>query len=1378
MALVPTSLCAQSPGPAPQTPTIALYNYAPYQATPNYVRFGAPILFSGRILPADATGTLTYSVDNIPTQTVALAPQSPGEYIALGDSITYAGYIADPTQRYQSLVGQALNLNVSSYASPGYTACDEMLLNVIPNNVGITTTSRPLYSLLIGTNDLAQFGVGPGEALFNLCHQAALTWLGVARQNKILIGDAGVTIQSGTWTSSAAFSSCCLSQLTNTAGTGTVRFTFTTSGGAAYLWYLVQAATAGSFAVSVDSGPPGSATSTLMMPTLDTVTSTYALLRIPVAAGTHTFDIAAQSGTVTLFGMGTAPPAGPSSTVPTVIATDVINALNGPTPGIPEYTSDIQANVALLHSDGLDIRFAPTRGYMLGTPAEMMDSRHPNALGLSELAQAIEAVVTPSSPAQDTLPVARADFSTNSLAIGSHTIDVAYSGDQKYAPAYSGTNMVIYDASSTTTVTSDAPIYPVQTPITLTAAVPQANANGSVTFIDATASGNVTLGSAWINGIVFGSAQLTLPSLPAGQHTLLAQYAGDVHYNGSSSAAIRVNVSGSYTTTTLSAPGTKYFGGTAIPLTATIAPAYASGTVAFLDGTSVLSQAQLVNGVANFNATALATGLHALSASFSGNTTQDSSQSPVLSIEIDSNPTTVALSSLPASVPYGTATALQATVSPTSATGTVSFTDSFVPSGQAGTQAVSQPLGQPALTNGVAALTLASLAPGTHSIAAAYSGDAFDLPSLSSTVVTQITLDASTTTLAPIPATLTYGTTLTLTASIGPAASTGTVTFTDSIAGTLAQLPIVNGSATFSTASLAPGAHSVSAAYSGDSFRGPSTSAALSTTINPIASSIVLAQPPATVYAGNPLSLSATIAPAAATGTVLFRDATFGVLGQATVAHGIANLTLTNPATGTYTITAAYSGDSDNTPATSNAVTTQVILTATTTTLTTSAPSVTVGAPLTLTASVSVASATGTIVFFDGASSIGSALAVNGQASLVVSSFAPGIHTLHATYSGDALNAASSSANITQTVTSGITSTTLTLAQNSVIAGTSLTFNVKVATSYTTPTGTITIRSGSHILASGPVANAVPGAGYATLTVNSATLGLGTFAVAAYYSGDADDQLSDSSATPLSVTVLAIPTAATLTLSAAQVPVQGSVTLTVTVTSAATPPTGSVAILNNGNSIATAQLNASGIATVSIPAPPIGSYTLTAAYTPTGLFAAATSGTQALIVTRPLTASFSPSTITAARGTTANATLLLTPLSGFSGSIQTLCQTTSTYLTCSLNAPANVAGPVNIPVQIAIAKNIAASATPTRPGTFRTASAAALVLLLPFCLRRRPNLRLVSLVFAYAIGILYLGGCAEGGDFNAVPPGPQTVAITITAAATPYTSDLTVNISQ
>src|SRR5215831_16783282 len=84
------------------------------------------------------------------------------------------------------------------------------------------------------------------------------------------------------------------------------------------------------------------------------------------------------------------------------------------------------------------------------------------------------------------------------------------------------------------------------------------------------------------------------------------------------------------------------------------------------------------------------------------------------------------------------------------------------------------------------------------------------------------------------------------------------------------------------------------------------------------------------------------------------------------------------------------------------------------TTLTTSANPSVFGQPVTLTAAVPAA-ATGKVTFLDGSAIMGVAAVSAGQATLTTSLLAAGARSLRAFYGGDAGNAATISASLTQT---------------------------------------------------------------------------------------------------------------------------------------------------------------------------------------------------------------------------------------------------------------------------------------------------------------------------------------------------------------------------
>jgi hypothetical protein len=378
-----------------------------------------------------------------------------------------------------------------------------------------------------------------------------------------------------------------------------------------------------------------------------------------------------------------------------------------------------------------------------------------------------------------------------------------------------------------------------------------------------------------------------------------------------------------------------------------------------------------------------------------------------------------------------------------------------------------------------------------------------------------------------------------------------------------------------------------------------------------------------------------------------------------------------------------------------------------------------------------------------------------------------GTHALRASYSGNAIGAASNSASVAEIISADTTSTALTLAQASVIAASTATANVSVSSAYTVPTGTITLRSGATVLAYGPLANGSTGVAYATLSFNAATLGLGSFPLLASYSGDSGDQASTSSAA--TETVIPISTALALNISASSIAAQGSVTLTATVTATSTP-TGSVTFLSNGSAIATVALTAGSAPATFTPAS-VGTYLLTATYAPGGLFGAApASPAQTLTVVPPVSLTLSPATVSATRGSTETANLTIAPNFGFTGAIQTQCQTSAAWIACDIAAPASISGAVTIPVHILIAQTTA-RISPRNPAWL----VSALALSLPFLIPRRNRRRfgMASILLVAASGIASCG--ASGYSF---PVGPQSATITTTAAGTPTVTTLTINITQ
>jgi hypothetical protein len=231
------------------------------------------------------------------------------------------------------------------------------------------------------------------------------------------------------------------------------------------------------------------------------------------------------------------------------------------------------------------------------------------------------------------------------------------------------------------------------------------------------------------------------------------------------------------------------------------------------------------------------------------------------------------------------------------------------------------------------------------------------------------------------------------------------------------------------------------------------------------------------------------------TGTVTFFVSGTPVQTTALV-DGVAKwLTGTLPV-GSSVLSATYSGD-PNFVASAGSITQVVNKAPSSVVLTSSAPVSQVTRTVTFTATVTPAAATGAVLFtFDrGLPSVTTrtAAVVNGVATLGISSLVLGTHTVDATYSGDGSYLSSTSAPITQTIRTIITTTSVVPSANPSVWGQSVTFTAVVA-----PVGAI-----------GTVTFSVDGAPVAAAAVDAAgqarvvlvDLAVGAHTVTASYSG-------------------------------------------------------------------------------------------------------------------------------------------------------------------------------------------------------------------------------------------------------------------------------------
>ena len=111
-------------------------------------------------------------------------------YWAFGDSITHGvGFVGAETANYAYLLAAAYHLTFVNNARSGDQACD-VWSQMYDTGAGYTRQAAPLFSLMIGTNDVDNRGTGAYEAVFTACDLSALSWLGTPRTAKVLAGDA------------------------------------------------------------------------------------------------------------------------------------------------------------------------------------------------------------------------------------------------------------------------------------------------------------------------------------------------------------------------------------------------------------------------------------------------------------------------------------------------------------------------------------------------------------------------------------------------------------------------------------------------------------------------------------------------------------------------------------------------------------------------------------------------------------------------------------------------------------------------------------------------------------------------------------------------------------------------------------------------------------------------------------------------------------------------------------------------------------------------------------------------------------------------------------------------------------------------------------
>jgi autotransporter-associated beta strand protein len=832
------------------------------------------------------------------------------------------------------------------------------------------------------------------------------------------------------------------------------------------------------------------------------------------------------------------------------------------------------------------------------------------------------------------------------LAVGGYSATATYNGDGNFntSSTQRGLSLTVNRDSSTVHLSSNLTTAVAGQTVVFTATIsvnpfappawgPGATPSGTVQFFDGQTpvdTENVTFNSLTNHY----EAVCSTNTLSIGIHTIRAEYSGNQQLNGNSDV-LPVNVTKITTVTTLTASAPVWFYHQTITFTATVTrqspgTGVPAGTVTFYDTDTnhFLASGNLdVNGVASFQISTLPLGTHNIFAVYGGSPVDFTSTSNILSQPVVYASTTSVVSSLnPAQ--YGQSVTFTATVvagpgTPAGApvpTGSVSFFDN-------GSLLNTINLD----TTGHARYSTSSLGLGSHPITAIYSGSSFY--AAGSAALTQSVLSPTTTTVRVDINPSTYGQVITFTTAVvatapGAPTPTGNVTFLDGSNPLTTTTLDGSGHATFSTALLSAGPHTIKVQYVGDGTDAASTSAVpVNQTVRQDGTSMTLTTSsglvggvPTSTY-GEPVTFTATVTQASPgtlkpVGSVVFHDGSTVLATVSLNASGVATcMTQTLAAGRLHAITATYAGNTNFGPSTGVVTGGQFVTADGTTMAVTASPSTAFySQPVTFTATLSPVGPgtlppSGVPVIFREGSSVLATVNTNssGVATYTTSTLPLGGHTITASFAGNTNYTGSSNSASTSVIQDGST-TTLTSSPNPSNFGQVVTF-----------TATVKAASPGIGVPGGSVSFSVDGGAAQTKTLNAsgvATLALSNLArgfhtITVSYAGNANYSGSGNSLTQVVRAQSAISLASSLNPAF----VNQSITFTAVVAPVNRPsgfpmPTGTVTFYDGSAVLATAVPidPTTGVATFTTSALGVATHSISAKYNGDGYYTTVSSG--------------------------------------------------------------------------------------------------------------------------------------------------------------------------
>ena len=1067
-------------------------------AAPSSTPYTNPVLLSVSGIPGDATGTVTFKTGAATLCTATLPSKSCPTSLTLGAasySVTavYSGdanYVGSSAPTSFTITKAATAVNAA--ATPSSTSYGDTIslsasglpadaTGTITFTSGATTlctaslpalsceppatTSAGSYNVTATYSGDANYTASSAQTSFTLTQSAAYSMTASASPaitpygNRVTLSVSGipgdatgvVSFKAGTATLCTATLPMisCLSSATLGVGSYIVTASYPGDGNyegssAGTSFTIVEAATILTASASPSSSPYGSPVS----------------LSVSDLPGDATGTVSFTSGAVTLC-TTTLPSL--SCSVPATTAASIYSVT-------ATYSGDANYN-----GSSAQTGFTVTKVTGYSMTASATPSSTPHGTSVALLASGIPGdatgTVTFSSGATTLCSASLVQGAAScavpsGLAAASYPVTATYPGDANHDGSSAQTSFTVTMADATMTASASPSSTSYGETVSVSVAGLPSDATGTVVFT----SGATALCTASLPTLSCEPAA----TLTGGIYPVTATYSGDSNYNGTSAqTSFTVTPSGDYSMTASASPTTTAYGNS-VMLSVSGLPLDATGTVSFLSGSATLCASSLPVLSCATSAT-LGAETYDVTAKYSGDNDYTGSSAGTAFTILKSVAYSMTASAAPDSTPYGQRVLLFVSGLPADATGNIAFSSG---TGELCT----------AILPEIGCETSTSLAAGKYSVTATYSGDANYAGSSAGTSFKITKSSAYLMTASASPTSTSAGNTVQLSVAGLPSDAGGGVTFS---AGNsqlcTASLPQLSCN---TASSLAAGSYAVTATYSGDAnYNGSSAKTSFAITTTHTYQMTATASPSSTTV-GNSVSLSVGGIPNDATGSV-----SFSAGGTTLCAAALPELsceTASSLATGTYDVTATYSGDTNYPGATATTSFTITKVSGYTMTASTNDPTM-YGHPVILTVSGIPAGATGTVTFTAGNTTLCTA-ELPEMSCGTSSSLAVGGYSVTATYSGDP-DYAGASAMTSFTITKSSTAK-MTAWATPVVAPYGESVMLSASGLAASATGSVVFRWHASVLCSSKVSG-----GHTSCAVEN-KLDVGRYEVVAVYGGD------------------------------------------------------------------------------------------------------------------------------------------------------------------------------------------------------------------------------------------------------------------------------------